>query len=514
MIFNNIYNFFYQNIILKKTNIITIFGYYYLLNSLYYFIQKKLKTFNVKNLPYIKNKIDSERANIIQSIKHDLDEENTNVAKYNEIPTIGISQDSLVKIFDKIKNNTSYDYKNGNVSGSMYSKNEGLEQTIIKLFPYFHKSNPLHTNLFPSIRNMENELVTFMIKLFDGSKDTCGTFTSGGTESILLACKTYRDYGYSRGIESPEIIASSTAHCAFNKACKYFNIKLILLPCLYDGTIDLVALKKSISKNTILIVGSTPSYNLGIIDPIDNLSDIALKYNIPLHIDACIGAFLINFTEYKYNFSLKGVTSISADYHKYGQSPKGASCIMYSDKKYMKHQYYIDVKWSGGVYATSTVAGSRCGNIVALTWATLMYTGKHGYLNNYCYIDTLRKHFIMKCNSIDELFIYGNPELSIIAIGSDSININILCDNLKKKKWSINVIQNPNGFHFCLTLYHTEKIINKFIDDVKEILEDLRNKQFEKFSPCIYGTIQKVNNTGIIEDVVVDYLNVVNNVNL
>ena len=168
---------------------------------------------------------------------------------------------------------------------------------------------------------MENELISFMIKLFNGNEDTCGTFTVWWYRKYFNGLWLYRELGKSKGIINPEIIVSDTVHCAFNKACKYFEIKLVIVHCLEDGTFDLNSLEKLINDNTILIVGSIPSYSLGIIDPVPELSEIVLRYRVPLHLDACIGSFLINFTNLNYDFTYPGVTSISADFHKYGQTP-------------------------------------------------------------------------------------------------------------------------------------------------------------------------------------------------
>ena len=428
---------------------------------------------------------------------------------YNELPIKGLEVEEIENQFKQMVSKRSIDYNK--VSGATYSKNEDLDKMLFILFKYFNKTNPLHTNLYPSIRKMENEIISFMIKLFNGNEDTCGIFTSGGTESILMACKTYREFGREKGILNPEIIVSTTVHCAFNKACQYFDIKLITIPCLGNGEFDTQKLVKNINFNTILIVGSIPSYNLGIIDPINKLNVIALKYRIPLHLDACIGNFLINFTDLGYDFCMEGVTSISADFHKYGQTPKGASSILYKNKDIMKYQYYIDLNWSGGVYATSSISGSRCGNIVALSWATLMYFGLEGYKKNYEYIMKLKNYFIKEISEIKELFIYGEPKLSIIAIGSNEINIDMLSDLLKNKKWDIDIIQNPNGFHFCLTSYHSIEILQEFIKDIKDII---KNNKLEKgdYSPCIYGTMKKINDKEIIQDVLIDYLHCVNGV--
>ena len=230
---------------------------------------------------------------------------------------------------------------------------------------------------------MEAEVISMMIKMFNGGQNVCGTFTNGGTESILLACKAYQQWGRSQGIRKPEILVSSTAHASYKKACYYFRMKYIEVPALPDGLVDLNEMKRKISSNTVMIVGSTPCYNFGTIDQIQELSQIAVENNIGLHVDACLGAFLINFMNLNLDFQLEGVTSISADLHKFGNSPKGASVIMYHNKELMKYQYFIDEKWTGGIYATPTLAGSRDGNIISLTWATLMKTGLNGYQENF-----------------------------------------------------------------------------------------------------------------------------------
>ena len=500
----NIYN-------IHKISWIKLYGTYHFIKLLLDILNKS--KYYVKKIPYIQNKINGERQKIIVKLKEDFDSQTANIQKYNYLPQYGANQKDIIKIFDDMKKTGSIDYKNGYVSGATYSNNADLDDLLTKLFPYFNKSNPLHTNMYPSIRKMEQECISIMINLFNGDSNTCGIFTSGGTDSLLMACKTYRDRAKELyNITEPEIIVSNSVHCAVTKACKYFNINLVVLPCLNNGLFDIKKLEKSINNNTILIIGSTPSYNLGLIDQIDDLNRIAVKHNIPLHLDACIGAFLINFSDYNIGFELNGVTSISADFHKYGNTPKGASAILYKNKELMKYQYFIDETWSGGIYASSGFSGSRCGNIVALTWATLMYYGENGYRKNYENIISIKNQLVSRVNSMDDLFVYGEPKLSIVGIGSNTININIIADELKKKGWEINVIQNPNGFHFCITSYHTIKIINNFIGDLKNTILYIKKNKLEnvKYSPCIYGTMSKINDSAIMTDVISDYLHVVN----
>ena len=183
---------------------------------------------------------------------------------------------------------------------------------------------------------------------------------------------------------------------------------------------------------------------------------------------------------------------------------------MYSNKELMKFQYFVDDTWTGGIYATPTLAGSRCGNIVSLTWATLMKTGLDGYYNNYKEIISVKDYFIEEINKINELFIYGNPELSVVAIGSECFDINLLSSKLKDKKWNLNMIQNPKGFHICITSCHNKDTIDLLIKDIKDIVNDIdKNHQGEK-STCIYGTTQEITDREIVRDVVSEYLYIVN----
>jgi len=509
-------NFINRKNISTKT-LFTLIGYIYFLKSLIK-LSKYLRHNYIsllKNVPFLKNKIDNEQKKVLREIKNDFDSETSSFKNIISLPLKPVPEFEIENDFKDMVKEYSYDYKNGYVSGSLYSNNKGLDSLTNKLFPYFNKSNPLHTNLFPGIRRMENNCVSIMKSLFNGGQDVCGTFTSGGTESILLACKTYRDLAYDRGISSPEIIVSSTVHCAFNKASKYFKINLVEIQSQENGLFDITELEKKINKNTILVVASTPSYSLGIIDQVDLINDIVLKHGIYLHLDACIGAFLINFTK-KYDFSLDGVSSISADFHKYGQSPKGASCILYKNKDIMKYQYFIDEKWTGGVYATNNISGSRCGNIVALTYATLLFNGIPGYQKNFKHIKSCREYVLSEINKIPELFIYGLPELSIIGIGSKKINIYVLSERLKIKKWDINNIQNPDGFHLCITSYHNKTILGKLISDIRECIANIKNEGLgnKSKSKCIYGTMQTISDNSVITDVATNYLHLLNNVNL
>jgi len=236
----------------------------------------------------------------------------------------------------------------------------------------------------------EAEVVAMTASMLGADKtgdEIVGSVTSGGTESILLAMKTYRDRARDRkGITEPEMVVPSTAHAAFDKAAQLFNIKIIRVPIGDDYRADVEATRKAITKNTIVIVGSAPPFPHGIIDPIEELSELARQAGVGFHTDACLGGFLLPWAERlgydvpPFDFRLPGVTSISADTHKYGYAPKGSSVILYRGRALRHYQYYVITDWPGGLYLTPTFAGSRPGALSAACWAAIMAMGEQGYM--------------------------------------------------------------------------------------------------------------------------------------
>lgn len=199
------------------------------------------------------------------------------------------------------------------------------------------------------------------------------------------------------------------------------------------------------------LVGSTPNYPYGTMDDIEEISKLGEKYNIPVHVDACLGGFLIAFMKYAgyhlppFDFSLKGVTSISADTHKYGYAPKGSSVILYSDGKYLRHQFTVTTDWPGSVYGSPTVNGSRAGGIIAACWATLLYYGMNGYVENTKAVIDTSKYIEREVRKINGIYVFGTPVTSVVAMGSNDFDIFRLSDALCKKGWNLNNLQFPSG---------------------------------------------------------------------
>ena len=313
---------------------------------------------------------------------------------------------------------------------------------------------------------MDSEVVSMCLSMYNAPLPAsviddggAGTTTSGGTESILMACKAYRDRARAEfGITEPEMCVSffssssslrrrscrncarltyslalvrrivpKSVHAAFDKAAMYFGIKIHHIPVdKKTRQVQIAKVRRAINANTILLVGSAPNFPDGAIDDISALSDLAVKHRIGLHVDCCLGSFLVPFLEragfrtVPFDFRVPGVTSISCDTHKYGFSPKGSSCIMYRSKSIRKYAYSVTTTWPGGVYATPSMSGSRPGALIAGAWASLVHMGIDGYTESCRDIVGAAKRIAegVRRDFADDLYVLGDPLVSVVAFGS------------------------------------------------------------------------------------------------
>lgn len=251
----------------------------------------------------------------------------------------------------------------------------------------FVVTNALHVEEFEMISQCEAEIIRMCCNMYHGDKDTCGLISSGGTESIILACLAARERGKERGVTMPNMVMSNTAHAAFDKASFMLGIELRKVQVTKDFRCDFKAMKGMVDSNTVLLVSSAPEYPYGNYDPAPEIAALALKWGINCHLDACLGSFINPFIEecgyklpFKIDFRVPGITSISCDPHKYGMGPKGVSVLMFRNSNYRQYQFFATSSWNGGLYATTNIAGSRPGNVIVSTWAVMLKTGREGYL--------------------------------------------------------------------------------------------------------------------------------------
>ncbi|KAK5973080.1 Sphingosine-1-phosphate lyase, partial [Trichostrongylus colubriformis] len=295
---------------------------------------------------------------------------------------------------------------------------------------------------------MEAEVVHMCCTLMHADAEGCGTMSTGGTTSILLACLSHRNRALKRGILFPEMVIPTSAHAAFTKAAEVFRIRAVRVPVdPFTFKVDLRKMKAAITSRTCMLVGSAPNFPFGTVDDIVGIGQLGQKYDIPVHVDACLGGFILPFIDdhHPFDFRVPGVCSISADTHKYGLSPKGSSVILYKNKDYLHNQYFCDADWQGGIYASSTLEGSRAGLNIALCWASLLYQGFSKYKQHATAVVATTKKIRDGIRSIPELRLQGSSDVCIVSWTSDTIDIHRLYDLIGKKGWQLTNLQFPSG---------------------------------------------------------------------
>ena len=372
-------------------------------------------------------------------------------------------------------------WKEGRAFSLVFYGGEELSDITKTAYNKFFTENALNPSAFPSLKNFENEVVSMVSNHLKGGDDVVGNMTSGGTESILMAVKTAREWAKKNkpDVKIPEMIMPISAHPAFNKACHYFGIKLVPAKLDSNYRVDLEDIKTKINANTILLVGSAPNYPYGVIDPIKNLSELAIENNLLLHVDGCVGGFVLPFLEKlgksvpKFCFDLEGVTSLSVDLHKYAYAAKGASVILYKNKELRRHQFFVTTDWPGGLYGSPTVLGTRPGGAIAAAWAILNFLGEEGYLKLIGEIEETTKEFIKRIKEIDDIKLVVEPAMSVLSIKSDTIDIFEVNDVLQQRGWHLDGQQSPDSIHFTITHAHGA-IIDEFFKDLQDAVEIAR----------------------------------------
>jgi glutamate/tyrosine decarboxylase-like PLP-dependent enzyme len=394
------------------------------------------------------------------------------------MPDTGQSSPDVLKQLDTFKEHDP-SYKDGRVWSLVYYLDEDHSAFLKESYHRFACENGLNPTAFKSLKKFETDVISATADILNGSKDVCGVVTSGGTESCLMAVKTYRDMARDkRRVKHPEMIMPETAHVAWFKASEYFGVKIRLVPLLDDLTPNLKKLKRMINRNTVMILGSAPEYPHGTIDPIEAMGKIAQKHKLPLHVDACVGGFILPFMEMNgeelplWDYRVPGVTSISADIHKYGYAAKGASTITYRNLDYLRYQMFVYQDWPGGVFASSALLGTRPGGAYAAAWGVLQYFGKSGY--RALARDTLEAVNRLKAGveNIPELEVMGNPQGPLFAYKSISPDLNIYAvgDQMDAMGWQVNRNQFPSGLHAMVTAQHLQ-VVDQYLADLEKAVE-------------------------------------------
>jgi sphinganine-1-phosphate aldolase len=299
---------------------------------------------------------------------------------YDRLPEKGLPKEDILAILDK-RVNADINPTEGKTFAYVYEHSKAHSELTEACFVKYMHSNALNPVMFNSLRVIENEVIRMAATLFHGDENAVGNVTSCGTESLLLAMKTYRDY---RG--KGQVIMCTTGHPGINKGCSYVGLEVVQIPYDENKRMSLKHLKSAISSSTVVVVCSAPQYPNGVVDDVPAIAAICRKYGVPLHVDAAIGGFVLPFIEMEgkakfkpFDFRVEGVTSINADVHKYGYAPKGSSVLIYRDSIIRRHQYFSFATWPGGIYISPTAMGTRNGGCLSAAWGSLLDLGIDGF---------------------------------------------------------------------------------------------------------------------------------------
>ncbi|XP_045465910.1 sphingosine-1-phosphate lyase [Harmonia axyridis] len=471
----------------------------------------------IQLIPSVRKEIDGKKKEVWEGFRNEHRERTKNLSYLRSLPDKGLKNEDIMDLLEGNLKMGDYNWKDGLVSGSVYYFDPEWQKLLTKVYEKTFFTNPLHCDVFPGICKIETEVIRMAAELFHGDTETCGTVTTGGTESILMACKTWRDYmRKTKGIKKPEMVVPRTIHSAFDKAAQYFCIRIKYVPVdPKTYKVDLKAMERAITKNTVMLAGSVPNFPYGTMDDIEGISKLGLKYNIPVHVDSCLGGFLTVFMEKAgysiplYDFKLPGVSSISADTHKYAFTPKGSSVVLYRNKDFRHFQYTVTTDWPGGVYGSPAVNGSRAGANITTCWATLLHFGTDGYLKATGDILRTAKYIEEKLRKIDGLFIFGEPVTSVVAFGSKVFEIYRLATDMGKLGWNLNALQFPSGVHLAVTHLHTQPgVADKFVNDVENIVRELMKRPEKPVEGglALYGAAQVVPDRSLVGDFINYYI--------
>ena len=420
------------------------------------------------------------------------------------IPEKGRPREEILSELRELSSKEDEFWQTGQCSGTMYCGDLDHYGFMTQAFGMYSHVNALQRDMCPSATRFEGEIIAMSLDLMHADQaaagtSPCGSVTSGGTESILSAILAYREWAHARGIDRPQMILPETAHVAFAKGAHLFGLEVIpapIDPVTTQADVDFI--RDHITPQTIMLVGSACNYGYGTIDPIAELAEVALERDIGLHVDACLGGWILPWGEElgydipPFDFRLPGVTSISADTHKYGYGPKGSSVLCFRDKSLRQGLYFMQQEWSGGKYFSPGIAGSRSGGLLAATWASLVSLGREGYLRYAKQIFETAYKMQAAVGEHPELMLMGKPSFCF-SFRSEEFDIYHVNDFMRRRSWRLNGQQHPNALHMCVTRPQTrDGVAESFARDLADAVAYAKKPDAEKpVTGAVYGGLPK-----------------------
>jgi glutamate/tyrosine decarboxylase-like PLP-dependent enzyme len=418
---------------------------------------------------------------------------------HRTLPEEGTDKQSVLAMLATMSEAEDPAWETGQVSGTMYCGDHDHYDFLNDAFSYFSYVNSLQRDLCPSSTKFEAEIIAMTLDLLGAQHVTettpVGLVTSGGSASIAHAVLAYREHHPTSG--RPNIIKPETAHPAFAKAGHLFGVEVRVAPVDPVTTqVDLEWVASHIDDNTLALIGSACNYGYGTIDPIAELGKIALEHGVGLHVDGCLGGFILPFGRElgydiePFDFSVPGVTTVSADTHKYGYALKGTSVLCFADKALRNDQYFYLTDWSGGKYCSPGMDGSRSGGLLAATWAAMVHLGRSGYRRYAEQIFATAAAMQEAVREHPSLRLMGKPSF-LFSFTSDDYDVYLVNDLLRLRGWRMNGQQYPNALHMAVTRPQTQPgVVERWRSDLDEAVAYAKEHRDEPAkSGAIYGGV-------------------------
>jgi sphinganine-1-phosphate aldolase len=344
-------------------------------------------------------------------------------------------------------------------------------------------ANALNTNAFPSLRRMQADVVGTAARWLDAPEGAAGFMTSGGTESLLLAVEAARQRAsVERGVTQPNMVLPTSAHAAFEKAARYFDVQSRRIPVAGDWRADPAAMDAAIDDDTVLLVASAPQYPQGVIDPVPEVAALAAARGINCHVDACIGGVTLHYLRRlgepipPWTFEVDGVTSISVDLHKYGYTAKGASVLLHRTRALRDHQVFVTDNWLGGLYGSSGILGTKSGGPIAAAWAVQRYLGDEGYLRLTAAARRAYLRLVEAVRALPELRLLAEPQVTLLALAAApgaELDVFAVADELWRRGWMVDKQGPPASLHLTVNAIH-DGAIDEFVAELRASIDAVR----------------------------------------
>ncbi len=400
-------------------------------------------------------------------------------------PDKGLDQNDVMHTLEAMKAGDA-DWQGGRVPLFVFKGSDSATEIARDAFFMYFTENALgRARAFPSLQRMEDEIIAMALDLFHAPDDASGFVTTGGSESIIQAVQTCRDYNRTvrrDGAHRGNIVLPVSGHPAFDKAARLMDLEVRRVPVTDAFVADVAATEAAIDRDTIMLVGSAPCFPFGVFDPIEQLAEVARSHNVWLHVDACVGGYLAPFAAASgrvvpaFDLGISGVCSMSADLHKFGFAPKPISTLFYSAPNYADHHGFEFHDWPNGRFATTTIVGTRAGGAIAGAWALFQHLGRDGY--------TAIAHELMSgiemlrdgVRDISGLTVLGDPALSIVSIAANDFDVFRVAEHMRAKAWVPGLLQKPKALHRMMSMLHVASMPD-YLRDLREATDKTRNEE-------------------------------------